>query len=334
MKGEGMERASRLWRILKVFTLIKGNPGIDASELSERCEVSRRTIYRDTNLLRLAGIPLYYDKGYRISEDFFLPPVHLDLGEVLSLAMGAELLSRQRGTPFQRGVESAMEKIYAVIPPGIRDAVTREASRFSPAWEPTVDYGKRVPILETLERGVEENRTVRMTYYALSRDQATEREVDPYGFLFRSNAWYLVGYCHWREEIKIFKVDRILEAQLLDSGFEPPEDFSIQEYMGEAWQVMRGDEPHDIEVLFSPQAAPYARECLWHFSQRCEDREDGGAVLSFRVTGLSEVCSWVMAFGGEAEVLKPPELREMVRERAEGIVRRYGQENARGGETA
>lgn len=318
-----MEKPSRLWRILKIVTLIKGKPGIDASELSERCEVSPRTVYRDINLLKLAGIPIYFDKGYRISDDFFLPPVHLDLSEVLSLAMGAELLSRQKGTPFQRDAESAMEKIYAVIPPRIREAVTREASRFSPVWEPTVDYGKRVPILDVLERGVEDNRTVRMTYYALSRNRSTDREVDPYGFLFRSNAWYLVGYCHWRKEIKIFKVDRITDAQLLDKTFELPEDFNIQEYMGEAWQVMRGERSRDIEILFSPQAAPYARECLWHFSQRCVNREDGSALLSFRVSGLSEVCSWVMAFGGEAEVINPPELIEMVQERARNILRRY-----------
>jgi len=323
-----MERASRIWRILKVFTLIKGKPGIDAKELAEKCEVSQRTIYRDINVLKLAGIPVYFDKGYHVSEDFFLPPVHLDLGEVLSLAKGAELLSRQKGTPFQRGVESAMEKIFAVITTGVRDAVTREASHFSPAWEPTVDYDKCVPILEVLETGVEENRTVRMTYNVLSRDQTTERDVDPYGFLFRRNAWYLVGHCHLREEIKIFKVDRIVEARLLDVNFDPPEEFSIQEYMGEAWQVMRGDRAHEIEIIFSPKVAPYARECLWHFSQRCVDLEDGSAVLSFRVSGLSEVCSWVMGFGGEAEVLKPQELRKLVRERAEGILELYGWEES------
>jgi predicted DNA-binding transcriptional regulator YafY len=317
-----LEKASRLWRTLKIFTLIEGKPGIGASELAERCEVSLRTVYRDINLLKLAGIPIYYDKGYRVSEGFFLPPVHLDLTEVLSLAMGSEILSRQKGTPFQRGVQSAMEKIYAVLPPGLRDSVTREASHFTPAWEPTVDYGKRLPILETLEKGMEENLTVRLTYHSLSREEVTEREVDPYGFLFRSNAWYLVGFCHLRGEIKIFKVDRIIEAVLLEKAFQPPEDFSIQDYMGEAWQVMRGSELREVEVLFSPQAAPYVKECLWHFSQRCVDLEDGSAVLSFRVSGLAEICSWIMAFGGEAEVLRPPELRDMITERARGIAQR------------
>lgn len=317
-----MERASRLWRTLKVLTLIEGRPGISAPELAERCEVSLRTIYRDINLLKLAGVPVYHDRGYRVSEGFFLPPVRFDLNEALSLAMGAELLSRQKGTPFQRGVEGAMEKVFAVLPPGLRDAVTRETARFSPAWEPVADYEARQHILEVLERGVEESRTVRMTYHALSRDEVTERDVDPYGFLFRASAWYLVGFCHLRGEVKIFKVDRVMEARLLEETFTPPEDFSIREYMGEAWQVMRG-EPCEVRVLFSPHAAPLARECVWHFSQRCEDLPDGGAVLSFRVSGLAEVCSWVMAFGGEAEVLEPPELREMVMERARGIVERY-----------
>ncbi len=318
-----MEKPSRLWRTLKVLTLIEGRPGISASEIAERCEVSLRTVYRDINLLKLAGVPIYHDRGYRLSEGFFLPPVQFDLGEALSLAVGAELLSRQKGTPFQRGAESAMEKVFAAMPAGLRDAVTRESSRFIPAWEPVADYGERQHILEVLERGVEECRSVRMTYHALSRDEVTEREVDPYGFLFRSNAWYLVGFCHLRGEVKIFKVDRVREARLLTRTFALPEDFSIREYMGNAWQVMRG-EPCRVRVLFSPQAAPLAKECVWHFSQRCEDRPDGGVVLSFKVSGLAEVCSWVMAFGGEAEVLEPPELREMVEERARGIIGRYG----------
>lgn len=318
-----MEKASRLWRTLKIFTLIEGKPGITASELAENCEVSLRTVYRDINLLKLAGIPLYHDRGYRVSEGFFLPPVHFDLIETLSLAMGAELLSRQKGTPFQRGVESAMEKILAVLPPAIRDAAAREAAHFNPAWEPTADYGKHLFVLEVLERGVNESRSVELTYYALSRDETTRRRVDPYGFLFRSNGWYLVGFCHLRGEIKIFKVDRILQAELTEDSFEPPEDFSLREYMGDAWQVMRG-EPREVEVLFSPQAAPFVKECTWHFSQRCSDREDGSAVLSFRVGGLEEICSWIMAFGGEAEVLEPPELREMVGARARGILERYG----------
>ncbi|MBC7252761.1 MAG: transcriptional regulator [Actinobacteria bacterium] len=317
-----MERASKLWRLLKVFTLIEGKPGIGAAELAERCETSLCTVYRDVYLLKLAGIPIYYQKGYRISPHFFLPPVQFDLTETLSLAMGAEILSRQRGTPFQRGVERAMEKIYAALPPGIREAVHREAVHFSPAWEPTVDYEKRLPVLELLERGVEENRSVTISYHSLSRDEVTERTVDPYGFLFRSNAWYLVGYCHLRGEIKIFKVDRILEAELLEETFQPPEDFNIREYMGDAWQVLRG-EPREVAVRFSPQVAPYVKECIWHFSQRCRDCEDGGAVLTFRVSGLSEICSWIMAFGGEAEVLEPPELRDMVLERARGIVEKY-----------
>ncbi|MBC7230279.1 MAG: YafY family transcriptional regulator [Actinobacteria bacterium] len=318
-----MEKVSRLWRVIKMLTLIEGKPGIGAAELAERCEVSLRTIYRDIALMKMAGIPLYTERGYRLSEGFFLPPMQFDLNETLSLAMGAEILARQKGTPFQRGAQSAMEKIFAALPEAIRDAASSEAAHFSPAWEPTVDYADHQPILEVLEEAVEGNRSVEMTYYALSRDEVTHRRVDPYGFLFRSNAWYLVGFCRLRGEVKIFKVDRIREARLLEETFTPPEDFSISDYMGGAWQVMRG-EPREVRVLFSPQAAPFVKECLWHPSQRCEDRPDGSAVFSFRVGGLSEICSWVVAFGGEVEVLAPPELRDMVIERARGVLGRYG----------
>lgn len=318
-----LEKVSKFWRILKLFTLIEGRPGIKAKELAEHCEVSLRTVYRDIQLMRLAGIPLYYDDGYRIAEGFFLPPLHLDLMETLSLLMGAELLARQKGTPFQRGIESAVQKIYATLPAGLREEARRESARFSPAWEPAVDYQRRLSILEVLEEGIEDRRSVRIEYLAMSTGEQTERVVDPYGFLFRSNGWYLVAHCHLRGEIKIFKVDRIQSARLLDEGFEVPEDFNIREYMGEAWKVMRGDRVHEVSVYFPPHVAPFVTECIWHFSQTCERREDGGVILRFRVSGLEEVANWLLGFGGDARVLGPVELVELLVEKASRVLRVY-----------
>lgn len=318
-----MEKLSKLWRILKLFTLIEAKPGIKARELAERCEVSLRTVYRDINLMKLAGIPLYYDGGYRISEDFFLPPLHLDLMETLSLLMGAELLASQKGTPIQRGIESAVQKIYAALPAGLREEARRESARFSPAWTPAVDYHRRLSILEVIEEGIEAGRSVFIDYLAMSTGEKTERVVDPYGFLFRSNAWYLVGYCHLRGEIKIFKVDRIKAAHLTNERFQVPEDFSVKEYMGAAWQVMRGDRDYRVAVYFPPHVAPFVTECIWHFSQTCETLEDGGVILRFKVSSLEEVANWLLGFGGDARVLEPRELMEILVEKASRILQVY-----------
>jgi predicted DNA-binding transcriptional regulator YafY len=318
----GVERVSKIWRTLKVFTLIVGHPGIGARELAERCEVSLRTIYRDVDLLKIAGIPIFYDRGYRITENFFLSPIQFTLQEVVSLIMGAEVLSRQKGSPFEKGVEGALEKIYAVLPPGLGEAARKESSRFAPAHEPTVDYRERLPLLETLERCCGDGHSVRIIYRSFSRGETTSRVVDPYGFIFRSNAWYLVGHCHLRGEIKIFKFDRILEAKRLERTFQMPEEFSLKEYIGDAWQVVRG-EPHRVSVKFSPRIAPYVKESIWHPSQRCIDLEDGSCILTFSVGSISEIATWINDFGGEAEVLEPQELRELLLQRASEIVRLY-----------
>ncbi|MEJ5185462.1 MAG: YafY family protein [Candidatus Geothermincolales bacterium] len=318
-----LEKFSKLWRIIKLFTLIEGNPGVKAKDLAERCEVSIRTIYRDIQLMKLAGIPLYYDDGYRIAEGFFLPPLQLDLMETLSLLMGAELLARQKGTPFQRGIESAVQKIYASLPAGLREEARRESARFSPAWQPAVDYQRRLSILEVLEEAIEEKRSVRIDYRAMSTGECTERLVDPYGFLFRSNGWYLVAHCHLRGEIKIFKVDRILDAVITGDRFEVPEDFNIREYMGEAWQLMRGERVYQVAIQFPPHVAPFVTECIWHFSQTCEPREDGSVILRFRVSGLEELANWLLGFGGDARVQEPRELEDLLVEKASRVLQVY-----------
>jgi predicted DNA-binding transcriptional regulator YafY len=317
-----LERISKLWRILRIFTLIEGGSGVSARDLAEKCEVSVRTIYRDVDLLKLAGIPIYFDKGYRVPEGFFLPAVQFGLQEVLSMIMGAQLLAHQKGSPLAKGMASAMEKVYAVLPPGLRETAVRESHRFTPAPEPRVDYRAQSAVLETLAACCEEKHCVLLEYHSLARDEVTEREVDPYGFLYRSNALYLVGQCHLRSQIKIFKVDRIHSAASLPESFQLPEEFDLGEYMRDAWGVVRG-EPHEVSIRFAPSIAHFVKESIWHSSQTCTDNPDGSAVLHFKVGGLMEIAAWLMGFGGEAEVLEPAELRAMLLEQARAITDLY-----------
>ncbi len=318
-----MERVSKLWRILRIFTLIEGSSGISARDLAAKCEVSVRTVYRDVDLLKLAGIPIYSDKGYRVQETFFLPAVQFGLQEILSLIMGAQLLGRQKGSPLERGMDGAMEKIYAVLPPALRETALTESRRFTPAHEPSVDYRDQSPILEILASCCEANHCVRIEYHSLARDEVTTRAVDPYGFLYRSNALYLVGHCHLRDQIKIFKVDRIHNAKGLPESFQLPPEFDLGEYMRDAWGVVRG-EPQHVAIRFAPALAHFVKESTWHPSQTCEDLPDGSAILRFKVGGLMEIASWLMGFSGEAEVLEPAELRSMLLEQARAIADLYG----------
>ncbi len=317
-----MERVSKLWRILRIFTLIEGSSGVSAKELAAKCEVSVRTIYRDVDLLKLAGIPIYSDKGYRMPDTFFLPAIQFNLQEVISLIMGAQLLARQKGSPLERGMGTALEKIHSVLPTALRETALEESRRFTPAHEPSVDYRDQSPILEALASCCERKHCVRLEYHSLARDEVTTREVDPYGFLYRSNALYLVGYCHLRDQIKIFKVDRIHSAAPLPESFQLPPEFDLGEYMRDAWGVLRG-EPHDVSIRFAPSISHFVKESIWHPSQRSEDQPDGSTVLHFRVGGLMELATWVMGFGGDAEVLAPEDLRTMLRDLARAITDLY-----------
>ncbi len=270
----------------------------------------------------MAGVPIYFDNGYKITRGFFLPTLHFSLSEALALVMSSGILAQYRGTPFSEAASSAITKILAVLPPEIRESSTEIAEKVLYNAQPIVDYSKHKDIFARLEEARRAKKRVKMEYYTLERDAITKRLVDPYGLINRLNTWYLVAYCHWRKEIKMFRIDRIRKLEVTSQTFEIPLDFSLEDYMGDAWQVIRG-ESHLVKIKFTCNAAKRVVEDRWHPSQILEIHKDGSVIMTVLVSGLSEIASWVLSFGGEAEVLEPKELREKIRKSVSSLSRIY-----------
>jgi predicted DNA-binding transcriptional regulator YafY len=134
----------------------------------------------------------------------------------------------------------------------------------------------------------------------------------PYG-----RSWYLVAYDHHRQDILQFKIDRVQEAEILDTAYIIPSDFDLDTYLGDAWGMMRGTEypPEEVSLLFEPQAGKWVSEEVWHKSQRIELLEDGRVRMNFFVGITPEMESWLLYYGEQVLVEKPDWLREKVRER-------------------
>ena len=138
------------------------------------------------------------------------------------------------------------------------------------------------------------------------------RRVDPYKIWFFEGTIYLIGFCHLRGQVRMFVLDRIRMLRVTEETFDPPKDFSLDEYLGHSFKVMR-DELHTVRVRISPAWTRYVGEKIWHESQKAEKLPDGGLELTFRVAGLEEIMRWVLSLGPEAEVVEPERLKEMVR---------------------
>lgn len=176
------------------------------------------------------------------------------------------------------------------------------------------------PQLEKLRRAVRELRTVEMIYQGGSDPQPKSRMMDPYALVHRWGWWYVIGFCHLRNEMRSFRVDRIQQLLLTGQVFQMPPDFDIYSYLEK--DVPGGPSGIKVRLLFAPQAqaAVQANRSNW---EAVEDQADGSVMVTFFTPDINWAISTTLAYGPIVTALEPPELRQQVKEWAEAIVGKY-----------
>ena len=158
-----------------------------------------------------------------------------------------------------------------------------------------------------------QRRQVRIEYAAASKGgEVTEREIDPYAVIPYGKSWHLVGHCHLRADVRLFKIDRIRRLRPLDARFPAPADFDLAAFLGRGWGLMPGvaGPVEAVALRFRPPTATFVTEEAWHPSQRVEWAADGTATFRVDVTVTPELRRWVFGYGSDVEVLAPAHLRE------------------------
>ena len=314
-----LAKGDRLPRLLKMITTIQRKPGLSAQELASECGVGTRQLFRDLRVLDYAGLPIESHNGYRFITNVSLQNISFSLDEALSLLYGLKLMERQKALfPIQR----VKERLLELLPKGLRDGIENLDPHVDMTPGPAADYSGKMELFRTLNQAMRESRQVVIDYYCFYRDDSDQRTVDPYHMAYKDGFWYLVGFCHLRGEKRLFRVDRIRHLQLAAERFEPPEEPLGDAGFGAAWGMEMGEE-FQFQVRFWGDSARYVRETQFHPSQELQEEPEGAVVFTAKATGLKSVSRWVLQFGGEAEVLGPPELRERVVEAMGKGLERY-----------
>ncbi|WP_367717181.1 YafY family protein [Nitratireductor sp. GISD-1A_MAKvit] len=210
-----MRRADRLFQIVQH---LRGGRLVTARLLSERLEVSERTIYRDIADLQSTGVPIDGEAGvgYLMREGFELPPLMFTRDEIVALVAGARMVRAFGGAAMARAAEEALIKIGTVLPEPERDRLSRTEIH-TPRW--VVSDTDRQTI-DALERAVETRDVLTLVY----RDEAgrsSERDVRPLGLWFWGKVWTLVAWCELRGDFRTFRIDRIADISTSGRNFRP-----------------------------------------------------------------------------------------------------------------
>jgi predicted DNA-binding transcriptional regulator YafY len=303
-----------------MILLIEAKPGLSAEELAIICEISTRSCFRDLQVLCCAGVPIYYDNGYRLLEKSQLKKVSLSLEEALALIYGIKLLEKQRG-PIRAGAE-VKEKLLELLPNQLRHEIEDYQKQVDVSVNTTVDYSETGGVFKRLNEAIRQQQNLEMEYYSFASSELKTRIIDPYQIVYRDGFWYLVAFCHLRNEIRLFRVDRIRKLEFKGGHFIKPVDFDLESYLGSAWQMERGEE-YTFRVRFWGDAVRYLQETRFHPSQEIQEMPDGSLVFTAKACGLKSVTRWVLQFGGEALVLEPIELRQQVVKELQRAIQKY-----------
>ncbi len=222
---------NRLDRITSILIQLQSKRLITAREIAERFEVTKRTIYRDIQTLRHAGVPIGEDegKGYFLVEGYRLPPVMFTMEEARALVTTSKILNYHTEDSLKQNYESALFKIKAVLSLTDKDKLEFLNSRigFQKPWAPASSY------LDSIQHSITESKKLRIKYQSRNEEQLTERTIHPYAVYFSGAVWTTIAFCELRQEIREFRLDRIKELKLQHTHFKPNKTFSLEHYLEE-----------------------------------------------------------------------------------------------------
>lgn len=285
-------------------------------DLTAALRVTRRTLFRDLNILKDAGIPHYFEpgKGYRIGRGYFLPAINLDVIETLGLLVLGKTAAAQRHRPMMTAALSAINKLILAIPEPLRLACSDLMSHISVNPGSQANAGRENDHYKTLQSCIDQKLACDMVYGSPHAPEPMRLRLDPYALHFASRAWYVFGKSDIHKQIRVFKLARIQSLTETTRRFHRPARFSAEKFMGKAWQMIPEGKVQRIELEFSAMVATNVAEVRWHPTQRSRRLSDGRSIVTFEVAGIREISWWICGYADQVKVRKPRELADLVRQ--------------------
>jgi proteasome accessory factor C len=315
--------SARLRRLLVVVPYVVRHPGASLEQISQLFGVGEGELLEDLNLLFVSGLPPYgpgdlvdvqVEEGrvWIAMAGYFSRPVRLSRSEALALYLKGKALLGAPGLHEAPMLASALEKIEQGLG---RDTLANLAGRVEVGGG-----GHAATALATVRLAVERRERLDIEYYTAARDDLTTRRIDPEHVFSSIGNWYVVAWDHLADAERLFRADRIRSATPTGETFEP------RGLMGAGrplYTRSSGDIP--IRLVLAPGARWVAE---YYEIERATEREDGSLEVTLPAKALPWVAKLILRLGGEATVVGPDELAEMVRDTARRTLALYRRSTA------
>jgi proteasome accessory factor C len=306
--------SERVARLLSLVPWVAAQGRVPVEEICRRFAIDRDQLLRDLDTVSMVGlypytpdvlIELYVedDQVHITLPQAFDRPLQLTPEQAVALAAAGSTLLTVPGADPEGPLARGLAKL---------------ASAVGAAGSTSLDVrlgDVRGDVLETLRTGVRQHRQVAIDYYAYGRDTHTRRVIEPYRVTSDQGQWYASAWCHLAQDERLFRLDRISSAELLDQTFEPPADLPAESVFSPSTEDPR------IVVELAPDARWVAEQ---YPVEALVEGGDGSVRVTLAVTATAWLERLLVRLGPSARVVDgPPELRQAGRDAAQRILGRY-----------
>jgi predicted DNA-binding transcriptional regulator YafY len=298
--------------ILAILWMLSSGEKITAKQISEKLEMNIRTVYRYIDTLTTSGVPIISEPGhyggYTLLKKFIEAPLFFDFEEQTSLFQAA-VFAEEAGYYGGEALNRAILKLNNYSNQEQESKINQHLSSLEVISR--TNSLSMESSLKELEKGVTEGYSVIFLYHKSNEEQSRYRLVDPYRIIYWNNKWYVIGFCHHREEIRSFRVDRLKRLMLTESKFKRPENFSARDFFMKNLLPTIDEKEEAISLVISGNSSALDNICQhWFLGHYLQKRTSNQAVFLLEKDMIhTYVPHLLLQYGKSIQVTEPISLK-------------------------
>lgn len=286
-----------------ILMLQESNKKLTVDELAERFGVTRRTIFRDFNVLSEINVPVTWDKysGYGVMDGYKVPPLMFTSKELATIMVGLNFVKSQVDKSLVEDAKGVELKIKNTIPKELKSFMESLDNRT--VVDPFLHFGsekKDGGSWYLISSAISQSKKISFSYTAKSDGEKTDRKIDPYLLVFYRDHWNVIGYSHKRDAIRNFVLDRMENVQILNELYAQNEEMDA-----EALIFNSNKAGQTIRVLVDKESDRAFRANLPTKIIKSDMLDDKIIKVTFRFENLDYINTWLLQFGDHVEILSP-----------------------------
>jgi predicted DNA-binding transcriptional regulator YafY len=312
-----MSKTQLLFNLI-MFANAKRN--FTAQDVAHEFNISVRTVHRYLIELSEMGVPLYTEPGrnggYRMLDNRAMPPIIFNENETFAIFFAFQSLKYYKSLPFEIDIKSVSRKLYVGLPPDLRNKIDNLDSVLS-FWNKRRSTPS--PFIKEIIEAALENHILYMEYK--SKYKNTNREIAPIGVYSYDGFWYLPAFDMLHNEIRIFRLDRILTLKNTKKKYNP--EIKLENCL-DNYVTQEANDPIRLYVELNREGIRQCNSQSWLESNVIIANEDYGYIdMKIDKSELEFVSKFFLQLGTAAKVIEPPEIIEAICRNVQDILLHY-----------